>query len=192
MDYAYEGIDPKLGRYFDGPKSQLGVATREQSLRDCPLPYPQSVYYGNQGGNWDPEYHREYASTQHKDTRYSTDFDAENWKAWAGLSLTGGAVHGRMWQYALWCGYGRGRSWSRSGPYIAFCMAFWYTTHEWLRKHSLSQRYNFDMSYLYDKALKVACHEGTQLGYEMYCDPKKVGPYKYNPHHFNWHFYACP
>lgn len=160
--------------------------------RDCPHPLPQSVYYGNQGGNWDPEYHRDFASNQNKDTRYSTDFDAENWKSWTFLSCISGAVHGRFWQYTLWRGMARGQSWTRFPPYCIFSVGLWYIGFEWLRKHSLSQRYNYDMSYLYDKALNVACKEGCTLGYEMYADPKKVGPYRYNPHHFNHHMYCTP
>merc|ERR1719238_295071 len=138
------------------------TAGRDVSKRDCPLPMPQSVYYGNQGGNWDPEYHREFASTQHKDTRYSTDFDAENWKAWTGLAIFSGVIHGRAWQHCLWSGYARAQSFTRSPPYIIVTVGMWYIGLEFLRKHSLSQRYNFDMSYLYDKALKVACKEGCQ------------------------------
>ena len=113
MDYAYDAIDPKLGKYYDGPKSEVGFAGRIMGKRDCPHPLPQSVYYGNQGGNWDPEYHRDFASNQNKDTRYSTDFDAENWKSWTFLSCISGAVHGRFWQYTLWRGMARGQSWTR-------------------------------------------------------------------------------
>ena len=40
-------------------------------------------------------------------------------------------------------------------PYCIFSVGLWYIGFEWLRKHSLSQRYNYDMSYLYDKALNV-------------------------------------
>jgi len=192
MDYAYETVDPKLGRYYDGPKANVGAAGRAVSRRDCPHPLPQSVYYGMTGGNWDPEYHRDYASHEMKDTRYSTDFDAENWKAWALVSLSSGAAHGRWWQYVLWNQFPRGQSWTRSGPYMAFCMFLWYQGFEWLRRDSLEKRYNYDMSYLYDKALKVAAHEGIRLGYDLYADPEKVGPYRYNPYVFNYHLYATP
>lgn len=192
MDYQYEAVDPNLGRYYDGPNSMVPLIGRAVSKRDCPHPLPQSVYWGNQGGNYDPEYHREYASHFHKDTRNSIDFGAENWKAWTVVSVTAGLVQGKVWQHQIWQGWARAQSWGRSAPYMIFNAGLFYILFEHIRLRSLKERYNFDMSYLYDKALKVACHEGCVLGYEMYADPKKVGPYKYNPHHFTFHLYASP
>eukprot|EP00494_Astrolonche_serrata_P026699 UN26962 len=109
---------------------------RYSSKRDCPHPLPQSVYWGNQGGNWDPEYHREFASNEHKDTRYSIDFSPENAALWRKLAVFSAFIHARNWQYVLFRGYPRGQSWSRFPVYAGFCSVLWLSGFELIRQKS--------------------------------------------------------